>query len=107
MIKKFREKIKPISHFLWLTLLIAVSVFVTFAFENNKNSQYKNIKKTFNNVYIQKSLTKLTSNLEDRFREYNYIVKDGDNYETIINSIIISKKERKLFLKTVKKKIKN
>ena len=103
MIKKFREKIKPISHFLWLILLIAVSIFVTFALENNKNSQYKNIKKTFNNVYIQKSLTKLTSNLENRFREYNYIVKDGDNYEIIINSIIIPKKERKLFLETVKK----
>ena len=103
MIKKFREKIKSISHLLWLILLIALSIFVTFALENNKNSQYKNIKKTFNNVYIQKSLTKLTSNLEDRFREYNYIVKDGDNYEIIINSIIIPKKERKLFLETVKK----
>ena len=103
MIKKFREKVKSISHFLWLILLIIISIFVTFAFENNKNAQYKNIKKTLNNVYIQKSFTKLTSKLEDRFREYNYIVKDGDNYETIINSIIISKKERKLFLKTVKK----
>ncbi len=103
MIKKFREKIKPISHFLWLILLIAVSIFVTFALENNKNSQYKNIKKTINNVYIQKSFKKLTSNLEDRFIEYNYIVKDGDNYEIIINSIMIPKKERKLFLETVKK----
>ena len=103
MIKKYREKIKSISHLLWLILLIALSIFVTFALENNKNSQYKNIKKTFNNVYIQKSLTKLTSNLENRFREYNYIVKDGDNYEIIINSIIIPKKERKLFLETVKK----
>ena len=103
MIKKYREKIKSISHFLWLILLITLSIFVTFALENNKNSQYKNIKKTFNNVYIQKSFKKLTSSLEDRFREYNYIVKDGDNYEIIINSIMIPKKERKLFLETVKK----
>jgi murein DD-endopeptidase MepM/ murein hydrolase activator NlpD len=103
MIRKFREKVKSISHFLWLILLITVSIFATFAFENNKKSQYKNIKKTLNNVYIQKSFTKLTSKLEDRFSEYNYIVKDGDNYETIINSIVITKKERKLFLETVKK----
>ncbi len=103
MIKKYKAKVKSISHFLWLILLIIISIFVTFAHENKKNFQYKNIKKTLNNIYIQKTFAKITSKLEDRFKEYDYIVKDGDNYEIIINGIEISKNEKKLFLETVKK----
>ena len=103
MIKKFKGRVKSISHFLWLILLISISIFVTFTYENNKNIQNENIKKTLNNIYIQKTFAKITSELENRFKEYEYIVKNGDNYEIIINNIIISQNEKKLFLETVKK----
>ncbi len=103
MIKKLKGKVKSISHFLWLILLIVISIFVTFTYENNKSIQNEYIKKTLNNIYIQKTFAKITSELEDRFTEYEYIVKNGDNYEIIINNIVISKNEKKLFLETVKK----
>ncbi len=103
MIKKFKGKVKSISHFLWLILLIIISIFVTFTYEKNKTYQYEYIKKTLNNVYIQKTFAKITSELEHRYKEYEYIVKNGDNYEIIINNIKISKNEKKLFLETVKK----
>ena len=103
MIKKFKGRVKSISHFLWLILLISISIFVTFTYENNKNIQNEYIKKTLNNIYIQKTFAKITSELENRFKEYEYIVKNGDNYEIIINNIIISQNEKKLFLETVKK----
>ena len=103
MFAKIKRKIKSLSHFIWLILLILITSFVTYFYETNKDSQYKNLKKTLDNVYFKKTLSNITSNLEDRYSEFEYIVKEGDNYESIINSIIIPINEKKLFLKTVKK----
>ena len=98
-----KRKIKSLSHFIWLILLIIITSLVTYFYELNKDTQYKNIKKTLNNIYFQKTFAKITSELENRYTEFHYIVKEGDNYESIINKIEITKKEKKLFLETVKK----
>ena len=103
MIKKLKRKTKSFSHFIWLILLIFVVAIVTYFYEKNKSAQYNSLKKTLENIYFQKTFAKITSQLEERYSELEYIVKDGDNYENIINSIEISKKEKKLFLETVKK----
>ena len=94
---------KLLSHFIWLILLISITSFVTYFYENNKKSQYVNLKKTLNNLYFQKSIAKITSGLEDRFSEFEYIVKEGDSYESIINSLKIPRYEKQIFLETVKK----
>ena len=98
-----KRKIKSLSHFIWLILLIIITSFVTYFYELNRDSQYKNIKKTLDNIYFQKSFAKITSKLENRYEEFNYIVEEGDNYESIINKIQIANKEKKLFLETVNK----
>jgi len=103
VLTKFKRKIKSLSHFVWLILLILTVSFVSYFYEVDKQSQYKNLKKTLNNFYLQKSFAKLTSGLESRYSEIIYIVKEGDNYESIINTIDISKKEKKIFLETIKK----
>ncbi len=103
MIKKFKRNIKSLSHFLWLVLLIIITTFVTYFYDVNKKSQYKNFLKTLNNVYLQKTITKITSSLENRYSEIEYKVKDGDNYEGILNKLKISKNEKKLLLQTIKK----
>ncbi len=103
MILKFKKKIKSLSHFIWLVLLIIITSFVTYFYESNKKLQYENFKKTLNNLYLQKTISKITSSLEYRYVEIEYLVKDGDSYESIINNIEIPKKEKKLFLDTIKK----
>ena len=103
MLIKYKRKIKSLSHFIWLILLIIISSLVTYFYELNRDTEYKNIKKTLNNIYFQKTFAKITSELENRYTEFQYIVKEGDNYESIINKIEITKKEKKLFLETVKK----
>ena len=103
MIKKFKRNIKSLSHFLWLVLLIIITTFVTYFYDVNKKSQYKNFLKTLNNVYLQKTITKITSSLENRYSEIEYKVKDGDNYEGILNKLKISNNEKKLLLQTIKK----
>ncbi len=103
MLKKIKKKTKSFSHFIWLILLITVTSFVTYFYEINKKSQYLSLKKTLQNVYFQKTLKKITNTLEDRYKDIEYVVKEGDNYENIINSIEVSNTEKKIFLETIKK----
>ncbi len=103
MLVKFKRNIKSLSYILWLILLIIIIIFVTNFQQINKNSQYLSLKKTLNNVYLQKTFKKITSELDNRYIEFDYLVKEGDNYESIINKIKIPKNEKKLFLETVKK----
>ncbi len=100
---KIKKKAKSFSHFIWLILLIFITILVTYFYETNKKSQLKYLEKTLKNVYFQKSLTKLTSSLENRHLEFYHIVKSGDSFETIINLIKIPKSEKRIFLDTVKK----
>ncbi len=103
MLTKFKRKIKSLSHILWLILLVIIIIFVIIFQQKNKNFQYGSLKKTLNNVYFQKTFQKITSELEDRYSEFEHIVREGDNYESIIYGIKISENEKKLFLETVKK----
>ena len=103
MLTKLKKKIRSLTHLIWLILLLIVTICVTYFYESNKKSQYDYLKKTLNNVFFLKTLTKITSELEDRFTVLNYKVKEGDTYESIINGINISKNEKKLFLQTIKK----
>ena len=89
MIKKFKRKVKSLSHFIWLTLLVIITSFVTYFYEVNKKSQYNGLKKTLNNVYFQKVITKITSEIQDRYVNLEYVVKEGDNYENIIGSCLL------------------
>ena len=101
MIKKFKKNFNSLSHFLWLFLLVIISAFVTNLYDKNKRSQYDNLKKTLNNFYFNKTIAKITSELENRYIEFEYIVKEGDNFESIIDKIKISKNEKKIFLSTI------
>ena len=103
MLTKFKIKIKSLSYILWIILLIIIIISVTIFQQTNKNSQYINLKKTLNNVYLQKTVEKITSELEERYIKLDYTVKEGDSYESIIYRIEIPQNEKKLFLETVKK----
>jgi murein DD-endopeptidase MepM/ murein hydrolase activator NlpD len=100
---KFKQKAKSLSHLIFLFLLILITTFVTYFYNINKISQNKSLKKTFSNVYLQKTFAKITSELQNRYTEIDYKVEEGDNFESIINKLKLSKKEKKLFLETVKK----
>ena len=103
MITRFKKKIKSLTHFIWLILLVIISIIVTNFYESNKETKYKNLKKTLSNLYFQKTFTKITSELENRYNEFEHIIREGENYESIINKIEIPNSEKKLFLETVKK----
>ena len=51
---KIYRKIKPLSHFIWLILLIIIVSSVTYFYDSNKKQQSKDLKKTFDNIYLHK-----------------------------------------------------
>ena len=100
--KKFK-KINTYSHFIWLILLISISVLVINYYDQNKKNQIKYLKNSLDNLYLHKSIKKITSELKPRYENINYITKSGDTYESIINGLKINQKEKKLFIKSVAK----
>jgi len=95
--------INKFNHLIWLVVLTFFAVFSTYIYDRNKINQINNLKKLFNNTYLDNSLKKITSELRPRYIYIEYKVKNGDNYENIINNINIPIVEKKLFLSTVAK----
>ena len=99
---KIREKLQEYAYFIWLILLFLIAVFVTYFYDSNKKNQIYFLQKSFDNVYLKKSINTLTSNLKPRYIEINYEVQSGDTLEYIIDSLTISSEEKKKILYTVK-----
>ena len=76
--------------FIWLVILVFIVIIVTFFYDSNKKEQLEILKKTFKNIYLQKTFKNITSNLEPRFITFNYNVRQGDTYESIINEVNIT-----------------
>ena len=103
MKNKLFEKLKELTYFIWLTLLIIIAVLVTYFYDINKKNQIYSLEKAINNVYLKKSIISITSKLKSRYKTINYKVKKGDTYENIIGNLDIPNSEKELFLKTVRK----
>ena len=97
------KKIRVYAHFIWLILLVFITVLVISYYDQNKKNQVKYLKNSLDNLYLQKSIKKITSELKPRYENINYITKSGDTYESIINVINISQKEKKLFINSIAK----
>ena len=102
MKNKILEKLQQYTYFIWLFLLIIVAVFVTYFYDTNKKNQIFYLKKSFDNVYLKKSINSFTSQLIPRYEKINYKVQKGDTYENIINNIDLPISEKKKFLNTIK-----
>jgi len=100
--KKFKI-IGKYSYFIWLIFLIFFTIFVTYFYDLNKKNQIKYLNRSLKNIYLGNSLKKITSELKPRYIYIEYIVKEGDTYENIINNINIPNIEKKIFLNSVTK----
>ena len=102
-LNKLLEKFREYSYFVWLVLLVIIAISVTNFYDNNKKNQVFYLKKTLDNIYLKKTIKKIAFELEPRFKKIEYIVKQGDTYESIIKKINISDREKKNFLESIKK----
>jgi len=105
-IKKYIKN-KDYVYFLWLIFLIFLSVIIVNFYDNNKKKQIELLKKSLRNIYLHKSLNNISSELQPRYININYIARGGDTYESVINnlneSLNVNESEKKLFLKSIKK----
>ena len=102
-ILKILKKYKEFTYFIWFFLLIVVSITAVNFQDRIKKKQQVELTDALNNVYLNKFIQQITSNLENRFDTIHYTSKNGDTYESIINGLNISKVEKDLILKTIKK----
>ena len=98
MKNKIVEKLQEFAYFIWLVLLIILAVFVTYFYDTNKKSQINYLQKTFDNIYLKKTINSLTSNLRPRYLTVNYRIQKGDTYSKILDIIDIPNTEKKIIL---------
>jgi len=104
MIKTNINKIfSKYNYFIWLLFLIFFSLLVIFFYNQDKKKQISNLKKSLNNTYLKNSIKKITSELNPRYVNIEYTVKQGDTYESIINGLDVPNIEKKKILKIITK----
>ena len=91
------------SLFFWIILISVIGIFSSTIYNKNKDDQLKRIESTLDNIYLKKTLKEITESLEPRFTTLNYTSNTGDTHQSIINSLKINKKEKKLLLDTISK----
>ena len=93
--------LKEYSIFFWILLISILGIITSTIYSKNKEDQLLKIESTLENIYLRKTLKEITENLEPRFTITNYISKAGDTYQSIINLLEVSKKEKKLLLDAI------
>ena len=91
------------SLFFWIILISVIGIFSSTIYNKNKEDQLEKIESTLDNIYLKKTLKEITESLEPRFTLLNYTSTTGDTHQSIINSLKINKKEKKLLLDTILK----
>ena len=101
-IKNISRKINNFRYLILIILIISISIFLINYYDKYRENQVFFLKKTLNNTYLKKSLKSITYDLKPRYSEIINVIQAGDTYESIINNLKVPKKEKKLFLKTIK-----
>ena len=103
MTNKIIVKLREYTYFIWLLSLLFIAVTITYIYDQNKKNQILLLSKSFNNVYLKKTLNTLTSNLKPRYVTKIYKVQKGDTFENIIGIVNLPAQEKKKFYKIIKK----
>jgi len=101
--QKLTIKIKEFSFILWIIFVCILTISSFSIYEKYQISQKNELIDISKNIYFKKTFLEITSNLKPRYELKKYAVKAGDTYESIINKINLSKKEKQIFFQTIKK----
>ena len=93
--------IKEYSIFIFLIILVVAMLIIHTIYSNSKTQNLEKLNSSLNNTYLKKTVQEITNNLKPRFTYYEYSSKSGDNHQSIIDKLDISKKEKKKILATI------
>ena len=94
---------KEFSVFFWLILITSLGIIVSTIYSNNKEEETNQIRSSFENIYLKKTIKEITNNLKPRYEVINYVSKAGDTHQNVINNLDVDKKEKKLLLDAILK----
>ena len=93
--------IREYSIFIFLIILVIVMLIIHTIYSNSKTQNLEKLNSSLNNTYLKKTVQEITNNLKPRFTYYEYSSKSGDNHQSIIDKLDISKKKKKKILATI------
>jgi len=97
--KRIQKYFKFLS-FLMLILLIGLIV----SYDTYYKKKQKNLfEKILENIYLNKTLDTIISNLEPRFETVEFRIQTGDTFEKILNNLNVTKNEKSKILREVLK----
>ena len=101
-IKNINYKLSNIKYLFLIIIITLIAIFITNYYDNYKKEQIYFLKKKLDNTFLKKTVKKIAVELEPRYNIVEFLVKSGDTYESIIEKLEISKKEKNLLIQTIK-----
>ena len=88
-----------------LGLIFLITIFITTNHNIKKDEFQNNQKELINNVFFQKTLKTIFSNLDQKFKNVNHKITDGETFDEILNLYSVNPSEIIQIKKILKAKI--
>ena len=98
---KFNKLVKDNIYLILLLSIVLFTILSTSYFSAVKKSQEDRLVYILDNTFFKKSINYLIINLNPRFLNLNFRVKDGDSFEKILSKLKISKDEKEIAIKNL------
>jgi len=85
--------VKKYIHFIALVTLIFAGFLSTNYYLKYKKNQINFLIDALDNIYLKKTLSSISNNVNPRYENYEVIVQAGDSFDKILNSLDLSKVE--------------
>ena len=106
-LKNVQFKISKNFEFLFVLILIFISIIITQIYNSSKNSAKKEYVKVLNNLYFQKTVNDIFDNFSPKYLSIDHIVLPNESINSILKKYHIDEKELKNFTKELQFKLKN
>ena len=102
--QKILGKIPKYGEYIFLFLLILISVFSTTLYNISKEKIVKEYEDLFENSYFKQTINTVFSSTQPRFLFIKYLVKSGDSLNSILSDLKVSADEIKIIVKKLPSK---
>jgi len=100
---KFIKIFKNNFYFIFLSLLILLTIFLTNIYSTNKQNQIEGINDIVENIYLKKSLNLVFKNLNPKYSYLTFKINKGESFEKILSKLNVSVNEKKIIIKNLSK----
>ena len=104
MIKsKFNKIVKNNLYFIFLSLLILLTIFIANIYLSNKKSQIEDINNLLDNIYLKKTIDLVFNSLDPKYSYLNIKIDKGETFEKITNKLNLPINEKKFIINKLSK----